>query len=173
VTDVANVSYNRRDRWIMIIMGGVFMLFGTGFVIGTVVDWRRDTQLLATGDTTRAIVIRKDVVNDEGKQYYLAYEFAAANGARFNGRRRVAERLWHTIAVGEYMPVRYDAKAPSQNLPAGIDAPSLAYMLFVAVFSTVFAGFGAFVFIAGIRSEPSTRELPLSPQIRRRQSTRR
>jgi Protein of unknown function (DUF3592) len=172
VTDVAKVSYNRRDRWIMIIMGGVFMLFGTGFAIGTVADWRRDTRLLANGDTTHAVVIRKDVVNDEGKQYYLAYEFAAANGARFNGRRRVTERWWQTIAVGDSIAVRYDAKDPRQNLPAGLGTPSLALMLFMAVFSTVFTGFGAFVLIAGIRSEPNTREPHLSPQSKRRERTR-
>jgi Protein of unknown function (DUF3592) len=143
----------RRDRLIALVMGGLFLVFGGGFVVTSWWMWRDDLQLEQQGVRTAGVVMHKRRVYDDGVHYQLTYAFTDRASRRHETRRMVAESLWHAAQAGHTLPVVFDATNPRRNLPVGQPRVGIGTVLFVSIVGSLLGGLGALVLIGGIRGE--------------------
>jgi Protein of unknown function (DUF3592) len=151
LTDGALHVSRRRDRWIISLMGALFTVIGLGFALGIIAQWTRESALRASGSARSATVTGKDIEIDDGAQHFVRYVLTMPTGARFEKRRQVPERVWSSVTIGDSVRALYDPGDPGNNMLAGESQSSVGFAAGMALFSIVFAAFGAFLTYAGLR----------------------
>lgn len=149
----------RTDLRIAFGMGLMFLVLGLLGAVGSWRAWRLDTGIVAAGERAAGQVTRTYVLPDGGgdSDYRVDYWFDLPDGRRLQASRGVTKALWQTFGTGQAVVVHYAADNPKRNFPAGGGVTSIGVVLFIGVFSMLFAGFGALLLAGAWRTRRASR----------------
>jgi hypothetical protein len=94
----------------LLFMGGILLCLAL-IAFGTARRYSR----LRQGVLADGVVSGKELERDEGKFYYVSYNFADASGARHTKKIEVTRRHFDMLSEGQPISVIYDADKPDNS----------------------------------------------------------
>lgn len=126
------------------LFAGIPLIIAIAF--GTVA-WR-EHKVLNEGRHATATIVAKNIDSDsDSTSYYLVYEFVAADGKKYGGRKGVASRYYYSVEQGGSLEIRYDPADPFSVAVPGMSTTPIWVLGFLSIFLVV----GGVIFTIGFR----------------------
>lgn len=136
-----------------ILLGVVLMVAGVGWSSIMWNMYRLDARIMESGVAVEAEVVKVGHLRtkrdeDDG----LVYRFALPDGRQFERTWSVDDGRWKAYRVGDRIPVWYHPDDPERHIVEGRKGTSLDMaLLFIALSSLPFFGFGVALVVSGLR----------------------
>ncbi len=151
-----------KQQLFWFLFGGIWLLVGSGFLVGGAVAYRQEQQYRAEGHVAEGIVLTKSVERARrdghtSTSYHVRYRFATADGRTFEGSDSVGVETWEALEERGPVRVRYLPASPGSNRVEQESDEWLAFVFMGA--GAVFAPIGGLVFLKGWRQYRTRRRL--------------
>lgn len=118
-----------------LIMGGLFLLFGLIFLIGSWGAYLTDSKIQETGKSADGHIEKKVFlfVADGDSDYILEYWFLTNDGLKINTSHHVSKSLWQKVNEKQIIEIKYSPTNPKRNFPIGEGVTSFGLSIFFSV----------------------------------------
>ncbi len=140
-----DVSERAGTHWGALSIGLIFFFVGLLFAITPWGAYMTDRRIVASDNHLSATVTGKHYSMDaEGSSEFIVdYEFTLPGGEQRRASYALSKDHWLKVQKGDSLDILYSAANPSRNFPRGYGVTSLALVIFLSVFGSLFTIFGA------------------------------